>query len=55
MIYLETSAKDKINIEESFTSLVVEMKKNVPKKITTTPGKLPVLVKSEKKKNTTCC
>ena len=30
MKFLETSAKDGINIEETFTNLVVEMKKSVP-------------------------
>jgi small GTP-binding protein len=45
--YIETSAKDDINIEESFTHLIIHMKKQLP------PKKCSLIRESQKK--ITCC
>lgn len=53
--YLETSAKDKVNIEESFVNLVIEMKKKF-KTINSQQTKPPTLIRDvNKTKKMTCC
>lgn len=52
MIYFETSAKDGLNIEESFISLVIEMKKKFKPVIHRYPSSLHL---KDRKKKATCC
>lgn len=56
MKYLETSAKDGLNIEESFVNLVKEMKKKNFNSILNNTKKPPTLIRdTTKNKRMTCC
>lgn len=56
MKYLETSAKDGLNIEESFVNLVVDMKKKNFKNTLNNTVKPPTLIRdTTKNKRMTCC
>lgn len=56
MKYLETSAKDGLNIEESFVNLVKEMKKKNFNNILNNTKKPPTLIRdTTKNKRMTCC